>query len=59
MRWLQCISQMPAVQAMTTDELMARVTFIDQNYERFRYWLRKRQEVVAEMKNRSVCVVCE
>ena len=35
MRWLQCISQMPAVQAMTTDELMARVTFIDQNYERF------------------------
>ena len=47
---------MPAVQDMTTDELMVRVTFIDQNYEGFRYWLRKRQEIVAEIKNRSVCV---
>ena len=50
---------MPAIQAMTTDELMVYVTFIDQNYEGFRYWLRKRREVVAEMKTRSVCVICE
>lgn len=59
MRWLWCISQMRAIQDMTTDELMVRVTFIDRHYREFEYWLRKRREAVAEMKNRSVCVIYE
>lgn len=50
---------MPAIQAMTTDELMVYVTFIDQHYNGFGYWLRKRREAVAEIKNRSVCVISE
>lgn len=50
---------MLANQAMTTDELMVRITFIDQNYKGSMYWMRRRQEVVAEMKTRSVCVICE